>query len=161
MDEHEERPHVSDQMRVSKAPWYRSALPTAGRLRPRYAAARSFCSSPLDVAGSNPAVVIGRYSSVGKSTNSEDVGSNPTPLRTDGRVVKGAGLRIQFQGGSRALPKKCPSLKAMLDSPVPCAALERMERPASVLRIMLCMATAHEHPSPLRIGTATPQVLRQ
>ena len=54
--------------------------------------------------------------------------------------------------------KNAHSLKAMMDPPVPCAALEHVclaekrvlttEQPALVLRSPLCCATVHTFPSP-------------
>lgn len=95
-------------------------------------------SSPLDVAGSNPAIVSNDVAQVVRA-----------PSNTERWFT---GLQIQKVGVGHS-PIKCPSLKAMLDPPVMRAALECAERPASVLRITHCTAAAHEHPSPERIGT--------
>ena len=48
--------------------------------------------------------------------------------------------------------KNAHPLKAMMDPPVPCAALERKRQPALVLWSPLCCATAHTFPSPAHFG---------
>lgn len=89
--------------------------PDAGLLTPhgaaaccqRYAATRSFCSSPVDVAGSIPAFALGRCSSIGQSTT-EVVGSNPTPTQ-NGVAQLVEHCTCNAEEGSRALPKKMPA----------------------------------------------------